>query len=113
MRYTDEQIARVIHEANSALQVIQGDPAPSQPWDCEDDDIKAVTIKGVANVRRGMTPRMLHDAWCHEKRAQGWTHGPEKDAALKTHPCLVPYWDLPPEQRTKNYVFVAIVEAMS
>jgi ryanodine receptor 2 len=26
---------------------------------------------------------------------QGWTYGPERSDALKHHPCLVPYDDLP------------------
>jgi ryanodine receptor 2 len=26
---------------------------------------------------------------------QGWTYGPERSDALKHHPCLVPYEDLP------------------
>ena len=31
MIYSDEDIARIVHEANSALQSIQGDEAPSRP----------------------------------------------------------------------------------
>ena len=36
MIYSDEQIARIVHEANCALQTIQGDEAPSRPWDSEE-----------------------------------------------------------------------------
>lgn len=28
-------------------------------------------------------------------RQQGWTYGEQRDDELKTHPCLVPYEDLP------------------
>src|SRR5271157_5190917 len=30
---TAEDIARVVHAANRELQIIQGDPAPSPPWE--------------------------------------------------------------------------------
>lgn len=32
MTYTDEDVARVVHEANRALQEIHGDECPSPPW---------------------------------------------------------------------------------
>ena len=45
--------------------------------------------------------------------ADGWVYGAEKNAELKTHPCLVPYGDLPVEQRVKDELFTAIVKAVS
>lgn len=112
MTYTDEQIARVCHEANRALQAIHDDPAPSNWWDVESPDIQASVIDGVRKARQGRTPRELHDDWCAYKRAEGWRYGLVKDAVEKTHPCLVPYDDLPPGQRVKDNVFLAIVERM-
>lgn len=37
----------------------------------------------------------VHDVWAESRISQGWTYGPERNDALKTHPCLVPYEDLP------------------
>ncbi|MFD0468599.1 RyR domain-containing protein [Nonomuraea thailandensis] len=54
----------------------------------------------------------MHEAWCEHKRAEGWTYGPDKDPDAKTHPCLVPYDQLPVEQRVKDAVFHAIVGAL-
>jgi hypothetical protein len=113
MRYTDEQIAHVVHEANRALQVIQGDPAPSLPWLCETPEIRANAIAGVRAARDGVSPRVLHETWCRDKTEHGWTYGPVKDAVARTHPCLVPYDQLPDGQREKNRVFIAVVEAMT
>ena len=73
--YTDEEIARVIHEANSALQRIQSDPVPSQPWDSESQELRDGVIANVRNARGGMTPRMLHEMWVRDKRAHGWRYG--------------------------------------
>lgn len=36
-----------------------------------------------------------HNVWAFERIKQGWTYGPIRDDALKTHPCLVPYHELP------------------
>ncbi|MEE1233083.1 MAG: RyR domain-containing protein [Phocaeicola sp.] len=41
----------------------------------------------------------VHDAWAATRLEQGWTYGPERDDKLKKHPCLVPYGDLPEEEK--------------
>lgn len=113
LAYTDEQIAQVVHEMNRGLQYVQGDLSPSQPWQVEDPSIQRTVIIGVQEARRGVTPREHHERWCAEKRAQGWRYGETKNAAERTHPCLVPYDDLPPEQRLKNELFLAVVAVMA
>lgn len=49
-----------------------------------------------------------------DKLTAGWVYGPEKqpDANPPTHPCLVPYADLPPVQRVKDGIFRSVVLAM-
>ena len=37
----------------------------------------------------------VHEVWAESRILQGWTYGPERNDALKTHPCLVPYEELP------------------
>ena len=37
----------------------------------------------------------VHDVWAQSRIEQGWTFGPERNDALKHHPCLVAYEDLP------------------
>lgn len=37
----------------------------------------------------------VHEVWAQSRIEQGWTYGEERDDALKHHPCLVPYEDLP------------------
>jgi len=113
MRYTDEQIAQVVHEANRALQIIQGDPSPSQPWICENPAIKASAIESVRAAREGVSARHLHEIWLADKAEHGWSYGPVKDSQAKTHPCMVPYDDLPDGQRDKDRLFIALVDALT
>lgn len=112
-RYTNEQIARICHEACRALQYVQEDPAPSVPWDCESAETRAVAVEGVRAARQGITPRESHEDWMRAKQAQGWAYGPEKDPERRTHPNLVPYDDLPPAQRDKDQMFLAITAALT
>lgn len=44
-----------------------------------------------------------HERWCERQRRQGWIHGPRKDPDRKTHPCLVPWAQLPEIERRKDF----------
>ena len=37
----------------------------------------------------------VHDVWAKSRMEQGWTYGDSRNDALKHHPCLVPYDELP------------------
>lgn len=37
----------------------------------------------------------VHEVWAQSRISQGWTYGAERSDALKQHPCLVPYNELP------------------
>ncbi len=106
-------IARVCHEANRALQMIQGDPSPSPSWENAEQWQVDAAIDEVKKAQNGATSRQLHYKWCQLKTGSGWVYGEVKDADKKTHPCLVPYEDLPEEQRIKDDLFNAIVKALS
>ena len=108
-----KDIARVCHEANRAIQVIQGDPAPSSHWDDAPIWQRDSAVEGVAKASQGQGPEQLHESWCEFKRADGWVFGPVKDAENKLHPCVVAYDQLPEEQKIKDDVFAAIVEALA
>lgn len=109
----NEAIAQVCHEANRALQVLQGDPAPSPHWADAPEWQRVSAIEGVVKARAGETPEQLHESWCEFKVADGWIYGSEKDEEAKLHPCLVAYDDLPEAQKAKDHVFAGIVKALT
>ena len=41
----------------------------------------------------------VHEVWAKARIQQGWTYGEQRNDELKTHPCLVPYEDLPEEEK--------------
>ena len=105
-------IVEVCHEANRALCRAFGDDS-QLPWNEAAAWQRESAISGVKwrVANRDAPESAQHDAWMADKIADGWTYGPVKDAVAKTHPCLVPYDQLPPEQKAKDYVFTAIVKA--
>jgi len=112
------QIAAICHEANRAYCALLGDL--SQPtWENAPGWQVESAINGVQAHfdahRNGLplSPSASHDAWLAEKLRDGWKHGPVKDAEKKEHPCIVPYEELPFEQRMKDYLFGAIVRAFA
>jgi hypothetical protein len=40
-----------------------------------------------------------HEVWAQRRMAEGWRPGPRRDEAKKEHPSLVPYKDLPEEEK--------------
>ena len=43
--------------------------------------------------------RNVHEVWAQGRMAEGWTWGEQRDDQRKTHPCLVPYEELPDAER--------------
>lgn len=111
---TGEQIARVCHEANRAYCVTLGDH--SQPtWSAASNWQKESAVNGVRFHidNPGEGPERSHTEWYNEKQTNGWVYGPAKDPAKKEHPCMVPYDDLPEEQKRKDALFIAIVRVLT
>ncbi len=41
----------------------------------------------------------VHEVWAASRMSEGWKHGDERNDTLKTHPCLIPYEELPEEEK--------------
>lgn len=103
-------IAEVCHEANRVLQRAGGEVV-NFPWENTTESLRASGRAGIEAVLDGASAEELHRQWVEYKEAEGWVYGPVKDFAAKTHPQLVPYSELPFEQRLKDRLFGAIVDA--
>lgn len=116
MKPTDftRAVARICHEVNMAYCASLGDFSHDH-WEQTDKEIQFSAFKGVefilANPAAG--PDASHAEWMTFKVANGWKHGPVKDLGKKEHPCIVPYAELPQEQRSKDFIFRAIVRSIA
>mgnify|MGYP001616754042 CR=1 FL=1 len=109
----ESAIARVCHQANKSLCEAFGDTSQVD-WESAPQWQRDSAVAGVkfCIANPDAPPSANHESWMAEKVAAGWVHGTVKDADAKTHPCIVPYEELPPDQKAKDYVFKAIVGAM-
>ena len=41
----------------------------------------------------------VHEVWAKARMDEGWTYGEKRDDIHKKHPCLVPYDELPEEEK--------------
>ena len=109
-----EDIARSAHQINRAYCQALGDNS-QLPWEEAPEWQKKSAIAGVEFHINHPTasPSASHDSWLRLKVADGWKYGPVKDADKKEHPCCVEYHELPTEQKAKDYIFRAVVHALS
>lgn len=112
-QHTIAKIAMVAHSVNRAYCQAIGDYSQHE-WDEAPEWQRESAINGVKfHIENpNASPSASHENWLREKREQGWKYGPVKDPNAKTHPCCVPYEDLPIEQRVKDYLFIGVVRSM-
>lgn len=105
-------IAMTAQAINAAYCRAMGDDSQVD-WDDAPEYQKNSVLAGVdmhlANPEA--TPENSHESWLAQKVAEGWTYGEEKDAEAKTHPCILPYDELPEFQKAKDHIFRATVHA--
>lgn len=106
-------IAKTCHEANRIWCQANGDNSQTH-WDEAEPWQRESALKGVefvlSNPNEGDSA--THNSWMKEKLETGWKYGPVKDAIQKTHPCLIPFDQLPEAQQKKDKLFRAIVNCL-
>jgi RyR domain len=110
----NEQIAKVAHEVNAAFCTAFGDD--SQPsWEDAPQWQRDSALDGVEFhiLNPAAEPSQSHENWMAEKEAAGWVFGRVKDPEEKEHPCIVPFEELPPEQKAKDYLFRQVVHSLT
>lgn len=103
-------IASIAHGINLAYSASLGDQS-HLPWEETSEELKKSIEYGVKLHLENphTTPEQSHESWLVQKEADGWVYGEIKDLENKTHPCILPYDQLPAEQKTKDYLFKAVV----
>ena len=108
-----EQIAKTCHEVNRAYCESLGDTSQAA-WESAPDWQKKSAMQGVKFYigNSKATPEQMHESWSKAKVEDGWVYGEVKDAEAKTHPCLLPYKQLPTTQQIKDSLFIAVIRSM-
>jgi hypothetical protein len=106
-------IAAVCMNVNAGLQAALGDEQVIT-WDDAPEEIRASTVQGVLYhlENPNVTPEQSHASWLAAREAAGWVLGEVKDLKAKTHPCMLPFDQLPIMQKAKDHIFKATVDAL-
>ena len=62
-------------------------------------DTSSVTIPEELMLLSEQIAENVHENWSAGRIAEGWTYGEVRDGAKKTTPCLVPYSELPENEK--------------
>ena len=103
--------AQIAHEANRAYCQSIGDYSQVD-WEAAEEWQRESAILGVKGVLDGNTPEQQHELWMQHKIESGWVYSTIKDGGAKTHPCLVPYAELPEAQKRKDHLYLGVVKAV-
>lgn len=108
------QVAQICYAANAAYARTIGE-GETKAWSVLDQADRDSYMNGVLYRINHLhaSPEDQHNEWARAKQLEGWVHGDVKDVEKKTHPCLVPYYQLPVSQRVKDSLFVAIVKTLA
>lgn len=107
-----EDIAKVCYESNKAYCETLGDFSQMN-WEQAQQWQKVSVINGVKNhLTENVTPEQSHENWVKHKLEEGWIYGEERNAELKTHPCIIPFDELSVNQQRKDKLFSAVVNAL-
>ncbi len=117
-----EGIAAVCHEANRTYSRFWLADDSQLPWDSAPDWQRDGVKAGVRDALEKANMLSLyasadaedrHNSWMEARLRDGWRYAPLKNPVEKTHPCLLPYRSLPPEERRKDVLFGAICSALT
>ena len=108
-----EEIAEVCHAMNRLYCMSLGDGSQVK-WKNAPEWQRTSAINGVKAIIENpdLPPSASHEDWYDEKAQDGWVYGKVKDPEKKQHPCMVPYHELPADQKAKDTIFGAVVRGM-
>ena len=113
------RIAMITHQVNKAICECSGDTSQAN-WEDAPDWQKESAIDGIiksanhtAAGKGQMNPEESHNSWLSYKLREGWKYGEVKNSETKEHPNLLPWKELPRDERLKDVIFGGIVHFYS
>ena len=62
-------------------------------------DVSDVTLPNDIMELAELISKNVHEVWSKMRLEEGWVYGEKRNDDLKTNPCLVPYEELPEEEK--------------
>jgi len=112
---TIERIAEILYEATRREAEWSQRSIVPEAWNDRDDAFRRQFVQVIQNyltMDKLPTPEEAHDSWVQAYTDMGWVYGPERDPVKKTHPDMVPFDQLPKDERDKDAIFLALIYAV-
>lgn len=107
-----KEIARLIYEATRLEADWSRRSVVPEKWEERDkkfrDQFINIIIK-YSSLEKLPTPTEAHQSWMSDYFKMGWKYGEKRDVVKKTHPDLLPFDELPRDERDKDAIFLACV----
>lgn len=99
-------ISKACHEKNARHCESVGDMS-QKSWEDTPSPLRMSVISGVLFHLNNpeASASSSHESWLAYKEKEGWTYGEVKDTVAKTHPCFLPFQDLPDFDKKKDFMF--------
>ena len=107
-----DRIAQVAHAAIRAHQVAHGQK-PHPEWIDAEEWMRESSRDAVRAALEDPTPGAQHTRWMEERKAQGWTWGPERDDEKKHNPNMIDYDELSLFEKQKDMIIIALAQALA
>ncbi len=76
----------------------------SEQWSPKTQDLSHISLPRELEGLAEELARNVHNTWARERLQAGWRSGPRRSDALKQTPLLVPYEDLPEEEKVYDRI---------
>lgn len=98
----------LVHNANAVLKSANGEKHEEL---ADMDPARKESIRNAIKyaLENDTSPEESHISWLEAQEKLGYVYGPVIDRVALQHPCMVPYNQLPEAQKTKDAMFVSII----
>ena len=107
-----EKIAKIIYEATRIEAKWSERSIVPEKWENRDEKFKKQFIDIIdkyLSQEKLPTPEEAHNSWVQSYIDMGWKYGEKRDVEKKTHPDILPFSQLPKDERDKDAIFLVVV----